>query len=245
MSSNEIPPIRPRHTVTSHIMTQQWRDLSYVHWSFPPDEVQQLLPPGLEVDTFDGTAWVGLVPFRMENIAPRNLPAIPYFGTFPETNIRTYVRGFRGQGVWFDSLDVTRLLPVVVARATYRLPYMWSRMSIERDANMISYRADRRWPRPRGVASGLTLSIGEPIDDPSPLERFLSARWGLYTRLGRRLAHAAVDHEPWPLHRARLLSIDDDFLGTAGYGEPASDPHVMFSPGVSVRIERPRFAPRQ
>ena len=96
-------------------MLQDWRRLTYVHWPFSPDLVQSRLPSGLEVDTHDGAAWVGLVPFHMENIAARFTPPIPYLGTFPETNVRTYVRGSDGPGVWFLSLDISRLLPVVVA----------------------------------------------------------------------------------------------------------------------------------
>jgi uncharacterized protein YqjF (DUF2071 family) len=231
----------PRYRIDRPIMTQQWRSLAYVHWPYAPTDVAQLLPDGLEVDTFDGRAWVGLVPFHMADIAARFTPPIPYFGTFPETNVRTYVRGPEGPGVWFHSLDINRLLPVLVARLTYRLPYVWSKMTINVAPDRIEYRATRRWPGPRGSRSRLVVAVGERIDHPEPFEHFLSARWGLYTMLGSRLAYARVEHAPWPLHRAEATVIDDDLMAAAGYAAPQGAPHVMYSPGVSVRIDRPRI----
>ena len=96
--------------VTRAVMVQQWRDLAYVHWRYDPEEIQALLPPGLEVDVHDGAAWVGLIPFSMRNIGLPRLPAIPYFGSFPEVNVRTYVRHNGRPGVWFFSLDIEPFL---------------------------------------------------------------------------------------------------------------------------------------
>jgi uncharacterized protein YqjF (DUF2071 family) len=223
-------------------MRQDWRELTYVHWPYPAEAVQSLLPEGLEVETFDGAAWVGLVPFRMVGIAGRGTPPIPYFGTFPETNVRTYVRGPAGPGVWFNSLDITRVLPVAVARLSYRLPYMWSKMRIERHtAGAITYRAERRWPGPRGVSSLVEVVPGESIENPSAFEHFLSARWRLYTMLRSRLAQARVSHEPWPLRKAKILDLHDEFVPAAGYPRPTIRPHVMHSSGVSVVVARPEF----
>jgi uncharacterized protein YqjF (DUF2071 family) len=222
-------------------MTQQWLNLAAIHWRMSPDAIQAKLPAGLEPDTFDGSGWVGLIPFQMARIAARFTPPVPYFGTFPETNIRTYVTGPDGPGIWFHSLDISRLLPVLVARATYRLPYIWARMSIAQDGPQVTYRARRRWPGPRGTASLATVEIGDPIADPGQLEHFLSARWGLYTMLGTRLAFARVEHEPWPLQHARLVHLDDGLLEAAGYPWGGAPSHVMYSPGVTVAIERPRF----
>ena len=99
------------------LMTQAWEHVTFVHWDFDPEVVEKLLPPGFEVDTHDGRAWVGLVPFSMKRIAPVGFGPIPYFGSFPETNVRTYVRAPDGTGgVWFHSLEASRLLPVIAAR---------------------------------------------------------------------------------------------------------------------------------
>lgn len=230
----------PPHRIERPIMRQQWRSLAYAHWPYDPDVVQRRLPKGLEVDTFDGKAWVGLVPFHMVGIAARIGPPVPYFGTFPETNVRTYVIGPDGPGVWFDSLDITRLAPVLVARATYRLPYIWSKMSIELAADRVSYTARRRWPGPRGAMSRVDLAIGDRVDQPTEFDHFLSARWRLYTMLGRRLAVGRVEHEPWQLFAADG-DIEDEFVTAAGYPRPTGEPHLLFSPGVTVRIDRPRF----
>lgn len=231
----------PAFAVARPVMTQRWLRLSSVHWRIDPREIETKLPESLSADTFDGSGWVGLIPFEMVGIAPGTWPAIPYFGTFPETNIRTYVIGPSGPGIWFHSLDISRLAPVIVARATYRLPYMWSRMKIEQSADRVKYVAHRRWPKDENVTSNVRLDIGDRIKEPSQLEHFLSARWGLYTMLGKRLAFAKVEHAPWPLHHASIEELEDDFLAAAGYSPVDGPAHAMYSPGVSVRIERPRF----
>ncbi len=223
-------------------MLQSWKRLSYVHWPVAPEQVDRNLPPGLSADTIDGSAWVGLVAFEMQRIRIPGTPAIPYFGTFPETNVRTYVRDSSGRpGVWFDSLDITRLLPVAVARTAYRLPYMWADMTIREADGRIEYEARRRWPGPRNASSQLSVVPGGAIPDSeqSPLERFLTARWGLYTMLGRRLAYAPVDHPTWPLHAAQIHRIEDELVAAAGY-KVDDEPIVHYSEGVDVRIGLPR-----
>jgi uncharacterized protein YqjF (DUF2071 family) len=237
---DDYPPLATEQ-VRRPVMLQGWKDLTFVHWSFDPGVVQRRLPPGLEVDTFEGRAWVGLVAFHMEDIRLPNLPPVPYLGNFPETNVRTYVRGPDGPpGVWFDSLDITRLLPVLVALGTYRLPYRWSDMSIEHLAGTVVYRAQRRWPGPRGAASKIIMKPGEPTTNLNPLDRFLTARWGLYSLFGRRNAYAPVEHAPWPLQAATLAELDDELVVAAGYPAPSGDPLVHYSPGVDVRIGLPR-----
>ena len=128
-------------------MVHWWEQLTFVHWRFDPAEIQRLLPPGLTVETFEGEAWVGLVPFSLRVGLP-HVRSVPWFSQFPETNVRTYARSADGtSGVWFFSLDAARLGAVLVARATYRLPYFWSKMSIEHSGSTISYRSRRRWMR--------------------------------------------------------------------------------------------------
>ena len=223
-------------------MRQEWNDLLFIHWPVPAAVVQQRLPRGVVADEFDGTAWVGLVAFHMQRIGAGRGPAMPYLGSFPETNVRTYVRGPDGTpGVWFDSLDVSRLLPTLVARSTYGLPYMWSRMRISKSANDYRYTCRRRWggPRARSVANAV---VGEPIAAPevSSLERFLTCRWGLFSTFVGQLVYAPVEHPEWPLHRARLTELDDTLVQAAGYPPAPGEPLVHWSPGVAVRIGRPK-----
>ena len=234
-------PLQAPHRIDRPVMLQGWKKIAYAHWPVPAADVQSRLPKGLLVDTFEGSAWVGLVAFHMERIRLPGTPAIPYLGTFPETNVRTYVTDEQGRpGVWFDSLDVTRLLPVIVARTSYRLPYMWSRMSISGNGRGITYRARRRWPTARGASSVMTIARGEPLDSVNPLDAFLTARWGLYTQLGSKLAYAPVEHPPWPLQQASLEYLHDDLVAAAGYDLPSVDPVVHYSEGVDVRIGLPR-----
>jgi uncharacterized protein YqjF (DUF2071 family) len=222
-------------------MVQQWQDLAYIHWRYPIEEIQALLPIGVEVDSFDGSAWVGLIPFSMRNIGLPRMPAVPYFGSFPEVNVRTYVRRNGIPGVWFFSLDVNRFLPALVARVSYFLPYCWGKASNKRTDSTLETEVRRRWPS--RASTSIRVSIGNPIETPDELSVFLSARWGLYSRgIGKGVRYAPVDHERWPLWTARLESLNDTLLTAAGLSAPLGDPHVMFSPGVSVRIGLPRRA---
>lgn len=219
-----------------------WLNLTLLHWQFEPADVQAILPDDLTVDTFDGAAWIGLVPFQMEVMLPGGI-GIPREGRFPETNVRTYVRGPDGTpGVWFSSLEAGRLSATVVARATYGLPYFWAAMTAESSAGIWSYRSQRKWPGPKGARCNVDVKPGEPIVEQSPLERFLSARWGLYSTFLGRTLYAPITHEPWPLHRAELLHLDDGLMEAAGFPIPSEEPLVHWTPGVTVRIARPRRA---
>ena len=219
------------------VMTQRWQRASFLHWPFAPDDVQRMLPAGLEVDTFDGLAWVGLVAFEMVDIAPAGFPAVPRLGTFPETNVRTYVKGPDGSpGVWFHSLDADRLLPVLVARGVYRLPYFWSRMRIDETASGVRYVSRRRWPGPPGVGGPIEIEIGDPIHDVGEQDAFLTARWRLFTTVKQRIWSAGVAHPPWPLHEARATEVSVDLLSAAGYARPVGAPVARYAPGVPVAV---------
>ena len=225
-------------------MKQGWYDLAYIHFRYSVDDVARILPPGLEVDVCDGSAWVGLIPFSMRGIGVPGLPAVPYLGSFPEINVRTYVKHNGVPGVWFCSLDINRLLPTIVARTTYTLPYCFGKASNKRVGDELHTSVVRRWPRGQAHTK-IKLKILEPIIQPSPLEIFLSARWGLYTTTRRGdLRYAPISHEPWQLQRASIISLDDSLINAAGFSSPNreinGEPNVMFSSGVPVRIGLPR-----
>jgi uncharacterized protein YqjF (DUF2071 family) len=221
------------------VMVQQWRELAYLHWRYEPSEIQRLLPKGLEVDTFDGSAWVGLIPFSMRNIGLPKLPPVPYFGSFPEINVRTYVTRNGIPGVWFFSLDINRLLPAVVARTTYLLPYCWGSASNTLTDGILTTTVQRRWPR--RAAANIKVHVGDAISEPDDLSVFLSARWGLYSRgLRGGLMYAPVDHERWPLYSGTCETVESNLFEVAGLTAPVGQPHVMYSPGVSVRVGLPR-----
>ena len=224
------------------VMVQGWYELASLHWRYDVADVARLLPAGLEVDTFDGSAWVGLIPFAMRGIGLPRVPEVPYLGSFPEINVRTYVVKNGVPAVWFMSLDINRLIPTLVARATYRLPYCWGHASHQRDGDRLRVEVRRRWPQ-RGPATRIDVQIGERIEEPTALDVFLTARWGLYSH-GRNggVRYAPVDHEPWQLRSAVLRSLDDSLVTAAGLAAPTTEPYVLFSEGVHVRIGVPRSA---
>jgi uncharacterized protein YqjF (DUF2071 family) len=240
------PPTRPGpwcpHTVHPACQIHQWNDLTFLHWRYDPEQVQRLLPPGLRVETFDGSAWVAVVPFRMQVTLP-HAPTLPWVSHFPETNLRTYVTGPDGTaGVWFLSLDASRLGAVAVARSTYHLPYFWAHMRIGRVGPVIFYTSQRRWPGPVGARCEVAVEIGGPYlpGEATDLEHWLTARWRLFSATSDGLRHALADHPPWPLCHARVLHLDQDLVMAAGLPEPEGPPLVQWSPGVEVRVGFPR-----
>jgi uncharacterized protein YqjF (DUF2071 family) len=223
-------------------MLHRWERLSFLHWSFEPPVVQRLLPSWLTVETYEGCAWVGLVPFfmRVSTGGGRNMR---WASNFCETNVRTYVRDRDGRtGIWFFSLDAARLGAVVTARATYRLPYFWSQMSVLEHGNEISYRCKRRWPKPAGVVSSVRLKKGPAFAPGEPTERdhFLTARWILFSSAGQRRRFAHAHHLPWPLQHATPLEVHDELLEAAGLPRSNEAPICHYSDGVDVRIGRPQ-----
>ena len=235
-ASPEVCPNPVRHPV----MVQRWADLAYLHWQVDEREVRDQLPAGLYPDLHEGTAWVGLVPFEMRGLRVRGTPPLPWVRRFVEVNVRTYVRDESGRpGVWFHSLDASRLGATIVARVAFGLPYFWSR------ARYQSHDASRRWtvtrrgPAPRPAHSVIEIAPG-PARTAGPLDHFLSARWGMFTAARSHLAYGAVSHQPWPLHDAQLLELDDSLVAAAGYCSASGEPHVMWSPGVDVAIGRLR-----
>jgi uncharacterized protein len=226
-------------------MVHRWDELTFLHWRFRAEDVQALLPAGLEVEQCDGSAWVGLVPFLIRVGLPRVRP-LPWVSQFPETNVRTYVRSADGRvGIWFFSLDAARLGAVLAARSTYRLPYLWSRMRIRRSGDVVRYECRRRWPGPRGARSSATIEVGDPFEpaELSDLDHFLTARWALYSASRSGLRRAEASHDPWPLRRARALHVEDELLAAAGLPAPTGEPLVHFSDSVEVRIGTPRRVP--
>ena len=227
-------------------MRQRWERLTFLHWSYDPAAVQRLLPPWLRADTFGGRAWVGLVPFFMR-VATASGQRAPWVSHFCETNVRTYVLDPQGRpGIWFFSLDAERAGAVAVARVTYRLPYFWSRMRLLQRGPQFAYGCQRRWPGPRPVTSRVKVEAGDRFGAGELDERdhFLTARWLLFSSAGggrRRFAHA--QHEPWPLHRARVLAVGDELVAAAGLPPPRGEPLAHYSPGVDVRIGRPERYP--
>jgi uncharacterized protein YqjF (DUF2071 family) len=191
-------------------MRQTWRQLTFLHWPYTPEVVRPLLPAGLQLDTFAGAAWVGLIPFEIHNLA-----GLPHF---PETNVRTYVVGpDGGRGVWFFSLDAARLLAVIGARVGYHLPYYWASMRVVSEDRSIRYSSRRRRPH-RPASARIVIQPGAPYA-PSELgerDHFLTARFCLYTLMRGRMRRAQIEHPPWPLARANVVDLNQTLIEATG-----------------------------
>jgi uncharacterized protein len=242
----EPPDERPRA-----LLRMRWEELTYIHWDVEPSQVAALLPRGLEPDTVDGRAWVGLVPFRMAGIhlaLPRTSGLPLPWSTFPETNVRTYVRGpDGGRGVYFHSLDVPHAAPTAVARLGFRLPYCTSHMRIARRGRRIGYLAHRRWPTPHDALAGRSraiVEVGEALEHGSmrEIDVALPARWALYTEdPSGGILRVDVHHPAWRLHEARIEVLEDGLVRAAGYRDVRRPPvHVRWAEPVDVLVGAPR-----
>ncbi|NAZ83237.1 DUF2071 domain-containing protein [Kineococcus sp. R8] len=231
-------------------MHQHWDDLAFLHWAVDPAVVAPHLPPGAEPDVLDGATYVGLIPFTLRGAGPGTLPAVPWAGTFLETNVRLYSRDAAGRrGVVFASLDASRLAVVLGARTVFGLPYRFSAMRRavrERDGHReLAWTARTRWPGPAGVRSrvvvreGAALSPAELVADE--VGQFVSARYGLHVEHLGRTWWIANEHEAWPLRRAEVLALDDGFLAAAGFADLAhrAPDHVSFARRVTTRFSVP------
>jgi uncharacterized protein len=220
------------------VLHQQWEELASFHWPYDPDVVQALLPQGLTVDTFDDSAWVGLIPFEMRRVRIGATPPVPWLGSFVEINVRTYVVLRDGRrAVWFFSLDVPRLAIVGVARSVFALPYKWATTHHQVDGATHRYRMVRQPTSARAPFADITFTVGPVIapDDVSPFEHFVTARWALTTNR-RTLLHGAVHHPRWPLRRVENVSIHQSLIEAAGLPNPCGEPLSVYSDGVGVQV---------
>lgn len=220
------------------VMRMIWSELLFAHWPVDPRMLAPLLPKGLELDTREGIAWIGVVPFLMSAVAPRGCPSLPNASRFLELNVRTYVTCDGKPGVWFFSLDAASRLAVRAARATFNLPYMDARMSLVKDKSArIVYLSERTHRgEPKAFLDASYEASGNTFEAPKgTLEHWLTARYCFYSvnRQGR-LYRGEIDHVPWRLSQARWevnLNTMCDPLGLELTGEP----HLLFAQPISVR----------
>ncbi|MCB1277644.1 DUF2071 domain-containing protein [Prosthecobacter sp.] len=221
----------------AHVMHQRWEQLAFLHWRWDAAEIQRTLPPGLHVDTFQGDAWIAIVPFYMRGIRPRFCPPMPGISNFLEMNVRTYVHDEQGRpGVWFYSLDCNQPLAVWTARTFFHLPYQHARMAAPVVEGQIDYTCHRRGEpvesRYRYQVSGETY-----VAEPGSLEFFLAERYLLFAQTPRGIRCGQVHHTPYPLADVKLDTWDVNPLLQAGFAAPQRPPdHLIGSPGVAVRV---------
>ena len=247
--SNSIDRIAPtRRPEGRPVQYQSWSNLSFVHWRMPPEKLAPLIPDRLTVDTWQGDAWVGLVPFHMSGVRLSWMPAVPGISTFHETNLRTYVHlDGKNPGVWFFSLDAANSLAVRVARWRWQLPYYRSMMKLRLREQRVTYESRRLWPGTSNAELTLEAEFGDflpPVNDlpagqaaPDTLEHFLAERYFLYSQSqAGRLFRGQVHHRPYPLREARVLKLHETMRQAAKLDCDGDHEHVLFSEGVDVEI---------
>ena len=219
-----------------------WRTLLFMHWAVPVATLRPLVPARLAIDTHDGVAYVGLVPFTMEGLRPtRFLPPVPGVSAFHEVNVRTYVHlDGKDPGVWFLSLDAANSLAVRVARRFWNLSYFRADIALEKGGDRVSYKSARKWPQPTPATLDLEYTVGEAVgpSEAGSVNHFLAERYFLYcARKDGSLRRGQVHHSPYALHAASVTRLEESLVGAAKIdcAGPRSVPD-LYCPGVDVEV---------
>ena len=216
-------------------MKQTWHDLLFAHWPLPTSELQARIPGELPLDTFDGQAWVGVIPFWMSEVRGRGIPSLPGLSCFPEINVRTYVTYKGKPGVYFFSLDAANRPAVWGARRFFYLPYFNASMNTREDTGVIHYSSQRE-----GAAAEFQGSY-RPIapvrhSEKTSLEYFLTERYCLYTVRDKTVCRCEIHHLPWPLQNAEATIDANTMVVAAGIPLPKSAPVLHFARQLEVLV---------
>jgi uncharacterized protein YqjF (DUF2071 family) len=219
------------------MMRMDWHDLLFMHWPVSGDALRRYIPPALQIDTFDGSAWIGVVPFRMRRVVPRMIPPVPYLSAFPELNVRTYVSAAGKPGVWFFSLDAANPIAVEVARAAFHLPYYNAHMICDSAGESVQYASVRTHRnaapaifqghyRPTGPAYAATAGT---------LERWLTERYCLYAANRRgTIWRGEIHHRQWPLQPAEAEIVCNRMTDQIRLRLPDTRPLLHFARQLEV-----------
>lgn len=239
------PTLEPDQQV---VMYQDWHHLLFLHWQVPVAELQALVPAGLTIDTFEGKAWIGVIPFTLTGVRPVLLPPLPGVSAFHEVNVRTYVhREGRDPGIWFFSLDASSTLAVEAARRAYHLAYFKAEIEFATSAGALpdiaftSHRDD-----PRGSSPAHAHIRYKPLEGvarpaaPGTMEHFLIERYILYSRdADHQLWRARVHHQPYPVQDVEILGLDETLVWATGVRRPDAVPVRHYAREVNVKVYGP------
>jgi uncharacterized protein YqjF (DUF2071 family) len=221
-------------------MTMRWHDLLFAHWPVDPARVAPLLPPGIELETWDGTAWIGLVPFTMSGVRLRPLPPLPGSSAFAEVNVRTYVRAGGRSGVWFFSLDAASRGAVEAARFGLGLPYLNAEFDVRAAGKHVDYRVRRTDGRAAAGALAIRYRPIGPADTRvDPFSAWLTARFSMFSERRGRLLRTDIVHGPWPLARAAAEIDIETLVAADGLRRPDTAPILHFARRLDVRAWPP------
>ncbi len=220
------------------VMRQRWAGLLFLHWPVDPAIVAERLPPGLHVDTFDGKAWLGVVPFFMERVRPMGLPPVPWLSWFHELNVRTYVHDDQGNpGVWFFSLDCNQPIAVEIARRTFHLPYEHAVMRSEKSGSAIHYQSRRKSRGAVDADYAYETPAATEAAVLGSLEWFLVERYLLFSsNPAGELFCGRVHHEPYQISRAKCTRWSTEPLRLNGFPLPDRNPSSMLT-AAAVDVE--------
>ncbi len=227
------PPQRP------WLMTQTWHDVLFAHWPVPREVLEPKLPQGLTLDTFEGQAWLGVLPFHMSGIRLRNILPVPGSARFPEINVRTYVVRDGKPGVWFFSLDAGSLPAVWGGRTLFHLPYFHARFAVRRSGDRVAYESRRNTPGGPSPAFRVRYRPTGPVRlaPPGTLEHWLTERYCLYAQDRRgRLYRGEIHHLPWPLQPAEAEIAENGMAAAHGITLPEREPLLHYTARLKVLI---------
>jgi uncharacterized protein YqjF (DUF2071 family) len=221
------------------IMHQNWGKLLFMHWRIDEEMLRPVIPERLKIDTFDGSAWIGVIPFTMWNVRLSFTPPVPWLSAFHEINVRTYVHYEGVPGVWFFSLDANSSVAVLGARTLYNLPYFNAHIDLEQDGSRIDYSSTRADEPPADFKA--TWTIGEKLSqsDPDSLDFFLTERYCLYAVKGERLNRLRIHHRPWPLQTATVQSYRSTMIESRGLPAPEGTPVLHYAEELEVDFWTP------
>lgn len=220
------------------LMHQSWGKLLFMHWRIDAAVLRPLIPKGLPIDTFDGSAWIAVVPFTMWDIRafPPYVPAVPGLRAMHELNVRTYV-SFNGvPGVWFFSLDCNNAAAVLGARKLYYLPYYNAHIDLKQKDATIDYRLERTDQPPAEFRATWKIGGSLPVAEPGSLEFFLTERYCLYSEHKGRLYRSRIYHDPWPLQSATIDKFSSSMIEAQGISTPKGEPLLHYAAELSVDI---------
>ena len=220
-------------------MSQTWHNLLFAHWPVEAEALRSLVPPQLDIDSFEGSAWLGIVVFRLSHIRLHGLPEIPLFSAFPEVNVRTYVSLGGRRGVLFLSLDTDNRLVVAVGRRLFRLAYHPALVSLRARGDGFRFYAERREKGSPEAAFQVSYRAegGEPVSEPGSLGHWLTERYCYYaaSRSGK-IYRCDIAHEPWTLRGAQAQIIENDITGPLGIELPGSAPTLHYAHHMKAHI---------
>ena len=222
------------------LLRMTWRDVGFFHWPVAPELVASTLPEGLAVDRYDGQAWLGVVPFEMDDIRPRGSPIGRSFG---ELNLRTYVTDGTTPGVYFYNLDADDRLSVGLARTLFELPYYRASMRLRQRDNEIAFQSRRTDDRAPPADFDATYGPDETAEthrpEPGSLESFLVERYRFYVADDDdTIYYADIAHDPWPLQAGYVTLRENELFTANEFDKPDGEPVVYYSPGLDVTAGR-------